>query len=305
MNTRDFGFLYRKDIIVLSLLLVSISFAQIAAEQQLTTGIRASRVEPIFVLENPIFETAGIILPLFVAIYLFLQKKSKEDYSWLPPKKYWVTFSFLLLVVMAFPLPAPLEDQLPTNGTTTAITGIPGNTITNTATDPNPQTTSTTLNNPSVDTFFLGSFLEITRTAFVFLVVFLPLIIIFIIQRRSANNQEKKDNDEVDSSDQEEKTYSARTILECYYQASNKLEEMGADDSDAFTPTEFSDDVIEKKIITPKSIEDLTTIFEEAKFSDHEMTSEKVEIVKKIASSVVISDEDISNYPSLVEEKEE
>ncbi|MHA2053289.1 MAG: DUF4129 domain-containing protein [Candidatus Hodarchaeales archaeon] len=290
MNTRDFGFLYRKETIILCLLLVSINFAQIASERQISTGTRLSEIEPIFVLENPFFETLGIFLPWLVAVYLFMQKRTKGDYSWVPPTKYLVTFSIILITFMAIPLPDPLNDSFLSNNTSVTITGPIMDTTTSLNTDPNNPTSTSTSTTPSVDVSFLGSFLEITRTAFLFLVVFLPLIIIYLQQRRSKNIQEEQGDDESDLLDQDEKTYSARTILECYYQASNRLEEMGADDSESITPSEFSDDVIDKEIMISKDMENLTSIFEEAKFSDHEMTNEQVEIVKKIASDVIISD---------------
>ena len=90
-----------------------------------------------------------------------------------------------------------------------------------------------------------------------------------------------------------EKAHLARTILECYYQTSNRLEERGADDSPAFTPIEFLKDEIDKKLIPPQDIEELTQIFEEAKFSENKMTNEQVKIAKKIAKSIIFTQEEI------------
>ena len=100
------------------------------------------------------------------------------------------------------------------------------------------------------------------------------------------------DIEELDQTDKD-KAHLARTILECYYQTSNRLEERGADDSPAFTPIEFLKDVIDKKLIPPQDIEELTQLFEEAKFSDNEMTNEQVKIAKKIAKSIVFAQEEI------------
>jgi len=293
VDSKDFGFLYRKEFIILCLLLIGISFAQIASEQQLSVGTRISGVDPIFILKNTVFEALGIFLPVFTAIYLFFQKKSSDDYSWVPPGKYLFVFTTLFILILAIPIPSSSEDIIPEDNNNTATITLPIATTSPSSIINPPDSTPPNNNNPSINSQFLGNFLNIARSTFLFLVLFLPILIIYLIQHRSKNEtDDDKDIEELDITDRE-KAHLARTILECYYQTSNRLEERGADDSPAFTPIEFLRDVIDKKLIPPQDIEELTQLFEEAKFSNNEMTNEQVRIAKKIAKSIVFAQEEI------------
>jgi len=293
VDSKDFGFLYRKEFIILCLLLLGLSYAQIASEQQISVGTRTSGVDPIFILRNTVFEALGIFLPIFTAIYLFFQKRSEDEYTWIPPGKYLAVFMTLFILVLAIPVPSAPEDIIPDDNNDTVTITIP-----TTATSPNsktilPDSTDNNNDDPSINSQFLGNFLNIARNMFFLLVLFLPLLIIYLIQHRSKT---ETDNDtDIEDMDQteREKAHQARTILECYYQTSNRLEERGADDSPAFTPIEFLKDVIDKKLIFPQDIVELTNIFEEAKFSDNEMTNEQVKIAKEIAQSIIFTQEEI------------
>jgi hypothetical protein len=81
-----------------------------------------------------------------------------------------------------------------------------------------------------------------------------------------------------------------KTVLECYYQASTALEERGADSSTSFTPTEFTHDVVDKTLTSPPTIENLTDVFEEVKFSNHLITDQQVKLAKALASEIIFSD---------------
>jgi len=293
VDSKDFGFLYRKEFIILCFLLLGISFAQIASEQQLSAGTRISGVDPIFTLRNTVFEALGIFLPLFAAIYLLFQKKSKEEYSWVPPGKYLAVFTTLFILLLAIPIPSTSEDIAPENNTSTVTITTPL-TTSNPTSIIDPQNPTQTNNvDPSINSQFLGNFLNIARNSFLFLVLFLPLLILYLIHHRSKTEIDNGTDDaEIDQTDSE-KAHLARTILECYYQTSNRLEERGADDSPAFTPIEFLKDVIDKKLIFSQDIEELTQIFEEAKFSNNEMTNEQVKTAKKIAKSIIFTQEEI------------
>lgn len=293
MDSKDFGFLYRKEFIILCLLLLGTTFAQIASEQQLSVGTRISGVDPIFILRNTVFEALGIFLPVFTAIYIFFQKKSSEDYSWIPPGKYLAVFTTLFILILAIPIPSTSEDVIPENNTNTLTITIPITTTNPSSIITPPDPTLTNNDDPSINSQFLGNFLNIARNTFLFLVLFLPLLIIYLIQYRSKSETDNGTDIEEIEQDDIEKAHLARTILECYYQTSNRLEERGADDSPAFTPIEFLKDVIDKKLIPPQDIEELTQIFEEAKFSENEMTNEQVKIAKKIAKSIIFTQEEI------------
>ncbi|MCK4848236.1 MAG: DUF4129 domain-containing protein [Candidatus Heimdallarchaeota archaeon] len=290
MDSKDFGFLYRKEFIILCLLLLGISFAQIASKQQLSAGTRIIGVDPIFILRNMFFEVLGIFLPLFAVIYLFFQKRSEKDKTGIPIGRYLYVIGTIFILILAIPILSTSEEIIPEDNTTATITTPipnPSSIInpTNPAIPPH--------NNPSFDSQFLDNFLNIARNSFLFLLLFLPLLIIYFIHHRSKTDSDiDTDIEEIEQTDSE-KTQLARTILECYYQSSNRLEERGADDSPAFTPIEFLKDVIDKKLIPLQGIEELTQIFEEAKFSDNEMTYEQVKIAKKIASSIILAHEEI------------
>jgi hypothetical protein len=111
-----------------------------------------------------------------------------------------------------------------------------------------------------------------------------------MIRRRSKDVEISSEDIEDTLGDRGPNQYKMRTVLECYYQASTALEERGADSSTSFTPTEFSQDVVNKTLTSPPSIENLTNVFEEVKFSNHSITDQKVKLAKTLASEIIFSD---------------
>ncbi len=292
MDSRDFGFLYRREFLILCLLLLGVSFAQIAAEQQLSIGMRVSGISPIFILRNTVFEALGIFLPLLTVIYLFFQKASVKTKGYNIPIKRYISF-FTILFVFMFTIAAPsiLDNEIPENDTITLTSTMP-NTNPTSAEDP-PDVTFPSNEYPSINSQLIGDLLNNARNALIFMILFLPLLILLLIRYRShIDSEDVIELEEVEKTEVE-RTHLARSILECYYQASTKLEERGADDSPAFTPIEFLKDVINKELIQPQDIDELTQIFEEAKFSENEMTNEQVEIAKNIARSIIFAQEEI------------
>jgi heme/copper-type cytochrome/quinol oxidase subunit 2 len=293
VDSRDFGFLYRREFIILCLLLLGVSFAQIASEQQLSIGTRVSGISPIFILRNTVFEAIGIFLPLLAVIYLFFQKSSKETKGrTFPFKSYVIVFTTLFILILAIAAPSTLEEEeIPENNTIT-ITGPMPNTNPTSSGNP-PDVTFPSNEYPSINSQLFDNFLNVATNALIFIVLFLPLLIIFLIRYRSHTDSEDVIDDEETELTEVERTHLARSILECYYQASTKLEERGADKSPAFTPIEFLKDVIDKKLIPPKDIDELTQLFEEAKFSENEMTNEQLKNAKNIARSIIFAQEEI------------
>jgi len=82
--------------------------------------------------------------------------------------------------------------------------------------------------------------------------------------------------------------------LECYYEVSKTLEGRGANDSLSFTPPEFTDDVVSKKLCKNSFIDNMTDLFEEAKFSNHKMSEESVKKARELAQQIITSPETIS-----------
>ena len=286
MDSRDFGFLYSREFIILCLLLLGVSFAQIASEQQLSIGTRVSGISPIFILRNTVFEALGIFLPIFATIYLFFQKSTKEKRErTFPLKRYAIVFTSVFILMLAFGIPSTLENEIPENNNSTVTS-----TMTNTNPDVDPSgVTFPNREYPSINSQLFRNLLNVARNVLIFIILFLPLLIIFLIRYRSHTDPEDVINTEEAELAEVERTHLALSILECYYQASTKLEEKGADDSPAFTPIEFLKDVIDKELIHPRDIDELTQLFEEAKFSENEMTNEQAKIAKNIARSVIFA----------------
>jgi heme/copper-type cytochrome/quinol oxidase subunit 2 len=294
VDSRDFGFLYRKEFIILCLLLLGVSFAQIASEQQLSIGTPVSGIIPIFVLRNMIFEAIGIFLPLLAVVYLFFQKASKDTKGRsFPLKRYVIVFTAIFILMLAIAVPSlseEEEEEIPENNTITLTSTIPS---TNPTSSENPSTvTIPSYEYPSINSQLSADLLNMATNALIFMILFLPLLIIFLIRYRSQPDSEDVIDDEETELTEVERTHLARSILECYYQASTKLEENGADKSPAFTPIEFLKDVIDKKLIPRKDIDELTKLFEEAKFSENEMTNEQLKIAKNIARSIIFAQEE-------------
>ena len=292
VDSRDFGFLYRKEFVILCLLLLGVSFAQIASEQQLSIGTRVSGISPIFILRNTVFEAIGIFLPILAVIYLFFQKASKETKRrTFPLMRYVIVFTTFFILMLAIAVPSTPEEETPENNTI-IITGTMPNTNPTSSGNP-PDVTFPSNEYPSINSQLFGNLLNVATNAFIFIILFLPLLIIYLIRYRSHTDSEDVIDGEETELTEVERTHLARSILECYYQASTKLEERGADKSPAFTPIEFLKDVIDKKLIPPQDIDELTQLFEEAKFSENEMTNEQLKIAKNIARSIIFAQEEI------------
>ena len=303
MNTEDFRFFYRKDFLILCLLLIATSYALIASEQLSTIRIvrlRDSSIEPIFIFNNPLLEILGIFLPLLAAIFLLFQKKTKNRFDWVPPRRalYYLGM-FLLIVIVSFQ-PPTFQEEVPTNNTSIPFTGtIP---ITDTAPVTNPTNPQQPNVNNQLNPGLLAEFFDTIRNVLIFLILFLSVFMIFLIKDRFSNAEIKIIEEDIQEEVIEEKPFQIQTILECYYQASNRLEERGANKAFSLTPTEFSDDVIDKEMIYKEDIEGLTDLFEEAKFSENDMTTQQVNTAKSITSRILFSEEEIDEDLSQIKD---
>jgi hypothetical protein len=242
----------------------------------------------------------GIFLPLLAAIFLLFQKQTKNRFDWVPPRRaiYYLGV-FLLIVIMSFQ-PPTLQEEVPTNGTSIPFTGtIP---ITDTSPVTNPTNPQQPNGNNQINPGLLAEFFDTMRNVLIFLILFLSVFMIFLIKDRFSSAEIEHTEEDRQEPTEEDKPFQVQTILECYYQASNRLEERGANKSFALTPTEFSVDVIDKDMIYKKDIEGLTDLFEEAKFSENEMNAQQVNTAKKITSKILFSEEEIAEDLSQIKD---
>ncbi|MFX0084994.1 MAG: DUF4129 domain-containing protein [Candidatus Hodarchaeota archaeon] len=295
MNTKDFSFFYRKEFLFFCCLLVLVTFSQIALEEQIIT--RINRITPFLVLNFPFFEMLGLLLPLFTCLFFFTYIiVTRKEYSGLPPLKWIIPFVILLFMLASVPLPE-IEDEIIIEDPTSTIptTNIPHTGTTSPNTVPpatyNPQTYKIEPYLVDILQLFMLEF----RNIFLLVIFILTITFLIFLRRQSKQKDAKKDENEKIRWVSTEKEQKAKTILECYYQASTSLEERGANDSPSFTPPEFTDDVTSKKLCPKSSIHNLSDLFEEAKFSNHLMTEENVKDARKLSHSIIFSPELISD----------
>ena len=245
----------------------------------------------------------GLILPLISGAYIYISYRGKHN-----PLVSLIVLSIGVIVVgtviFAALLGVPFlneeeveeEPESPIIIPTSPITNIPITDITDELTQPIA---------PPIDLLSYSDFiqsLEYLGIFFLIFLLFLPLLFMFVVKRRGEDDEIDLETGETDLQHEKEKHYQVRTVLECYYQASTALEERGADDSPNFTPTEFSQDVVIKDLTDPPLIEDLTEVFEEVKFSHHNVSDQQVDLAKSISKKIIFPPDLVENE---VEETED
>ncbi|MFX1282523.1 MAG: DUF4129 domain-containing protein [Promethearchaeota archaeon] len=299
MNTKDFNFLQQKEFVILCFLLLSLTFAQIALGQLSSNNM----IKPFMTLNISLFEIIGLFLPLFTGIYLFFSNKSNRQFSPLPLIIFiGVTLisCFIIALLGITTLPEEESPVLPEINTSTPITTTMATQKTTGPVLPPPQTIES--GQPDFN-FFLNFLLEL-RSLFLIVIILLPLFLILLSRRKSIMKRIALVDTDKSPVISQERDYRMRTVLECYYQASTSLEERGANNSPSLTPTEFHVDVVTKTLSPPPLIDDLTNLFEEAKFSNHSITDQKVDQAKSLASKIIFSS-DLSSDLNECKEPEE
>ncbi|UCG90143.1 MAG: DUF4129 domain-containing protein [Candidatus Heimdallarchaeota archaeon] len=291
MNTKDFEFIFQQEFLILCLLLLSLTFAQISLGQQSGNSL----IKPFLILNNSLFEILGIFLPLFTGIYVFFSNRSKSHFSF-PPLIMFIGIVSIAILLFGFLAPSiQPEEEAPIWPETNASMPISTQIVTE-STQPPPTPVDT--DQPDSISFF-DLLLGLRSFFFIILLFLLPSLIILSRRKSVLKETVVVDNDK--SSAVRQKPHGLRTVLECYYQASTNLEERGANSSPSFTPTEFTEDVVTKILTSPPWIETLTDLFEEAKFSNHDITDQKVDQAKSLASNIIFSSDSL---PNLKESKE-
>ncbi len=295
MNTKDFDFLIQKEFLILCLLLLSLTFTQISLEQ--LSG--SSSVKPFLILNISLFEIIGLFLPLFTGIYLFFTNKSKQQFTF-PPLIIFFGIALISILIFTFLASTTLfEEESPVWPEINSSVSITTQEVTESAQLP---PVPADLNQLDTNAF-VNSLLEL-RSLFFVGVIFLSLLLIILSRRNSVLKKTVVMDGDESPIEGQEKTYRMKTVLECYYQASTSLEERGADDSPSFTPTEFTKDVITKTLTSPPLIEGITNLFEEVKFSNHNITDQEVDQAKSLASKIIFSAESPSNLKECKEPEE-
>ncbi|MHA1975126.1 MAG: DUF4129 domain-containing protein [Candidatus Hodarchaeales archaeon] len=283
VNAKDFSFLGKKEFILLFLFLLTMVFSQIALEHQQNPN----QQKPFLVIESSLLENLGILIPVFTVLFLFTHNRRNQDYSWLPPLTWILLFVLSFLALTLLPSPENFEQIFPEYNTTISTT-IPETTTNITISLIPPPDTGSISDQLKGSHLFFG-FIEDFRVLFIIAFLVLPLFLLFVIQSRSKDDSRDQKIEETLSSEERQKQFKMKTILECYLQASETLEDRGADKSPSITPTEFIDDVTEKRLTEKKSIGGITELYEEARFSNHKITLDKVAKAKEISRGIIES----------------
>ncbi len=289
MNTKDFSFFYRREFVVFCSFLILLTFSTIAFEEQVFG--QDNLINPIFVLNISFFEMLGMILPIFTVIFFSMYIFVTRNYVSNLPHLKWIFILLLMIFLIAtIPLPAIEDDN---NSGPANTTVIPTTQIDTSPNNSGPQQPN---NQPEYQPIaFLSKTLEIFMLDFKYIfllgIFFLTVTFLVVLRRQSKfkdlKSKKSKEKEPLIIKTEQE----IKEILECYYEVSNTLEERGANDSPSFTPPEFTDDVVSKKLCKNSFIDNITDLFEEAKFSNHKMTEESVKKARELAQQIITSPE--------------
>ena len=268
------------------------TFSTIGFEEQIFG--QENLINPIFVLNISFFEMLGMILPIFTVIFFSMYIFVTRNYVSNLPQLKWIFILFLMIFLIAvIPLP-DIEDDNSSGSANSTV--LPTTQIDTSPINSDPQQPN---NQPEYQPIaFLSKTLEVFMLDFKYIfllgIFFLTITFLVVLRRQSKfkDLQSKKIKEKQPSIIKTEQEI--KEILECYYEVSNSLEERGASDSPSFTPPEFTDDVVSKRLCKNSFIGNITDLFEEAKFSNHKMTEESVKKARKLAQKIITSPETIS-----------
>lgn len=286
MIQRELKFLRRKESLIFIILVFSIALFQLT--MAFLHGNREDN--PIFSLDLSTFEIFGIAIPFLILLWMLL--KLEFPFQRLKPITMVLIAGILLLMVASTiaNLGGPTYDDydpLSILNTTTLIPITDTNTITDTFTF---SSTETTTQRESRTPLLTSNFLnEINNILFIMFVLISAIIVL-----RTSRRQQVQDFEQPSSLQEERRVSrdfegSLKNIIECYYQTSDSLEGKGADKSDHLTPKEFVDNVIMQKLVEEEDFRDLTELFTEAKFSEHDFSRDSVEKAKNLSRKIIFT----------------
>jgi len=292
LNTKDFSYFYGREFVVFCSFLILLTFSTIAFEEQVFG--QDNLINPIFVLNISFFEMLGMVLPIFTVIFFSMYIFVTRNYVSNLPQLKWIFVLFIMVFLIAtIPLPAIEDDN---NSGSVNSTVLPTTQIDTSPNNSGPQQPN---NQPEYQPIaFLSKTLEVFMLDFKYIfllgIFFLTVTFLVVLRRQSKfqdlqSKKTKEDQASIIKTEQE-----IKEILECYYEVSKNLEGRGANDSPSYTPPEFTDDVVSKRLCKNSFIDNITDLFEEAKFSNHKMTEESVKKARKLAQQIITSPETIS-----------
>lgn len=238
---------------------------------------------PLISIDYEIMDQIALAIPIIAILWLIFRIKNPFN----NPKVTFTVFAFAVVIILSIVtmprytvnINIPSLDS-PFNGSTQGTLPLTELTETNYTL---PSSISTT-----EDYLISGPF----YTALQFFFTFCLLVFTIIIVTRYISSTKGKKLVQAEKEDEKiiERKFDfdkkSSSIIDSYTDASNILEKRGANDGYHLTPEEFSDDVINKDLTKSRNIEDITSLFEEAKFSDHVIQDENVIKAKEIAENI-------------------
>ncbi len=238
---------------------------------------------PILRVNFPFFELFAIAIPLFLLIWILF--KLEFPFRIFKPLSIWAVSMLLIIVVTSFLTNANYSpgNFNPGNTTTIDTTMIP-----QTLTNPETVLTESIPEHIVRDPLFnLPVLQDVRNLLLVFLILISTIIIIRTERRKSIKQSKESESAENGQKIPKEFEGGLKNIIECYYQTSDHLEGQGADDSDHLTPKEFQNDVSIRQLTSENDFNDLTSLFNEAKFSEHDISADSVQRAKFLSQKII------------------
>ncbi len=256
---------------------------------------------PILQFDLPIFEIIAIAIPLLILIWILL--KLEFPFRVFKPISIWLVVMLLVFMMASLITGSDYtpQDFNPFETSTEDITQVT-TFITENPTETDISETTTTTRKTRSPLLTLPMLEDIQNSFFIILILISAVIILRTDRKRKMMPPKSTHSIEEFQKVRKEFEGAPRNIIECYYQASDHLEGKGADKSYHLTPFEFKDDVGEKKLISDDSFNELTNLFTEAKFSEHEISNITVHRAKEVSQHIIF--ESSQNDTDTSEEEE-
>ena len=256
---------------------------------------------PILKLNLPIFELVAIIIPLLILIWILF--KLEFPFRIFKPITIWLVAMLILFFVASIIAGADYKpyDFNPIESPTTTVP-ISSNFITDTKTLTDSSETTPTTRYTREPLLVLPILGDIQNSFFVILILISAIVILRTERKRKQEGSEPLISIDENHRTPKEFEDAPKNIIECYYQTSEYLEGKGADKSDHLTAVEFDEDVEKKKLTEIEYFNELTDLFSEAKFSEHEISQSSVNRAKVVSQKIIFEFSNIEIDP--LEEEE-
>ncbi|NHJ87169.1 MAG: DUF4129 domain-containing protein [Asgard group archaeon] len=194
---------------------------------------------------------------------------------------------------------SPTYTTTPLNITTTYNSSLPGSTFNFSFPSPTPNPSSggpfTGLNKNTVSTVLLG-------VSSVFIVVAIVFIGIDFFRKRGDEYHEKIIEEEKRWIPKATEDDHRKRVLRAYHETSYDLIDSGAKSEKSMTPGEFEDSATDHFKLKDESLDKLTDLYEEARFSEHDISKDDSEKAEKYQRFITLKLKE--KKPSIKETKE-